>query len=390
MKRLFILLLLLPFLTLAQTSKEYFDELENLRSQERTELSKIQEVGTRGDALRNEIKTKYVQKENLLKSKYHRIEQEKKSEEEKNNIHRRNQEEIAKSQNVNYNQAVLQNMQQKQLQTQRAYQQEINSTLNSLSNSLQAASLNTITKEIRRRENVATNFANVNSNRINKVNDIYNQIPPSNFKRNINGQFSAHLFLERRYSFMNNQELVTEIPCLIVVENNKIINVYPYGKKGFELEYPKNMPSSSYLSNGIVKYNDFNTLETVTIVLLEPYLSDNPKQYSVLENGTGFITLYTTKKNDEGRIVWIQEIDKKGNIVREISTPLVYAKNENELNEMNVKPLPFNTDHELYYFGEPVQTPYGTFPFFMKTSKSDTKELKDNEKRFVQIKKYRD
>ena len=57
---------------------------------------------------------------------------------------------------------------------------------------------------------------------------------------------------------------------------------------------------------------------------------------------------------------------------------------------MNIKSLPFNTENEFHYFGEPVQTPYGTFPFYMKTSKSDTKELDDNEKRFVQIKKYRD
>jgi hypothetical protein len=289
-----------------------------------------------------------------------------------------------------YNQQVLYQMQQKQIQTQRAYQQEISSTLNSLSNSLQTQVYNTIKTEIQRRKNVATNFANINSNRIEKVNSIYKQIPASNFKKNINGQFSAHLFIERKYSFINNQELVTEIPCLVIVENSKITNIYPYGKKGFELDYPKEMGSSSYLSNGIVKYTDFNTLETVTVVLLEPYLSDNPKQHSVLENGTGFITLYTSNNKDEGRIVWIQESDKKGNIIREVSTPLIYAKNEDALAEMNIKPIPFNTDNQLYYFGEPVQTPYGKFPFFMKTSKSDTKGLDNNEKRFVEIKKYRD
>lgn len=186
-----------------------------------------------------------------------------------------------------YNQQILCQMQQKQVQSQRAYQQEISSTLNSLSNSLQAQAYNTIKTEIQGREKVATNFAKLNSSRIEKVNSMYKQIPISNFERNITGQFNANLFIERKYSLINNQELVTEIPCLIIVENNKITNLYPYGKKGFELDYPKEMVSASYLSNGIVKYTDFNTLETVTVVLLEPYFSDNPKQYNVSENGTG-------------------------------------------------------------------------------------------------------
>ncbi|MDX8554652.1 hypothetical protein MK851_13595 [Tenacibaculum sp. 1B UA] len=384
-----ICILLFGIFSNAQTSQEFIQELKTLRAEENAEKRKVEgeSPNVRQAKLAN-ISAKYQNLENKLRVKYNQIEQKAKQQEEyQNSLNQQQQEQRRANQQI-YDQQVLTQMQQRQAQTQQLYQQEISNTLGNLSNSLQAAAYNNIKREIQRREKVATNFTRYNSGRIEKVKSLYNQIPSPNFDKNISGQFNAHLFLQRRYSFINNQELVTEIPCLVIVKNNKVVNIYPYGKKGFELEYPK--LSASCLSNGIVKYTDFNTLESVTIVLLEPYLSDNPKQYSPLENGTGYITLYTSKRKDEGKTVWVQEINNKGNIVREVSTELVYAKKESELEEMNIKPIPFNTGNELYYFGEPVQTPYGTFPFFMKTSKSDTKELDDNEKRFVEIKKYRD
>lgn len=384
-------LLLLCTFASAQSSKEFLQELQNLRQKEQSEKNAIEgESPNVRQAKLASISGKYQDLESKLRTKFNYIEQ-KRKESEQIEVSINNQQESERRQNQQvYDQQVLYQMQQRQIQTQQAYQQEISNTLGNLSNSLQAAAYNNIKREIQRRENVATNFARYNSNRIDKVNELYKQIPTSNFDRSISGQFNAHLFLQRRYSFMNNQELVTEIPCLIIIDKNKVTNIFPYGKLGFELDYPKEMENSSYLSNGIVKYTDFNTLESVTVVLLEPYLSDSPKQYSPLEKGTGFMTLYTSKSKDEGKTVWIQEIDNKGNIVREVSTQLVYAKKESELEEMSIKPIPFNTGNELFYFGEPVQTPYGTFPFFMKTSKSDTKELDENENRFVQIKKYRD
>jgi len=263
----------------------------------------------------------------------------------------------------------------------------VSSTLNSLSSSLQVLAYQNVERELKRREKVAINFTSKNSDRIKKVKNLYNQIPAENFNKVVTGQYKGHLFIEKEYSFINKQKLITETPCLIVVKNNKIINIFAYGKKGFKLSYPSELPSSSNLSNGIVKYNDFNTLETITVILIEPYLQNSPKQYKINEKGTGFIQLFTSKKKDEGKIVWIQEIDKNGNIFREISVALIYAKNENELVETNK--TPFNVDNTLYYFGEPTQTPFGIFPLFMKVSKSNTKPLKDGEKRVVKIKKYR-
>jgi hypothetical protein len=390
-KTITICFLLLSCIVSAQVSDKFIQELKNLRANENFEKNKVEGFSANvRQAKLSSITAKYQDLESKLRTKYNQIEQQSKQQEElQASINQQQQSQRRQNQQV-YDQQILNQMQQKQAQTQQVYQQEISNTLGNLSNSLQAAAYNNVKREIQRREKVATNFARYNSSRIDKVNSLYKQIPNSNFNRNISGKFNAHLFLQRKYSFISNQELVTEIPCLVIVENNKVVDIYPYGKKGFELKYPKEMESASYLSNGIVKYTDFNTLESVTVILLEPYLSNSAKQYSPLEKGTGFITLYTSKSKDEGRTVWVQEIDDKGNIVREISTQLVYAKKESELENMAIKPIPFNTGNELYYFGEPVETPYGTFPLFMKTSKSDTKELDDNENRFVKIKEYRD
>lgn len=289
-----------------------------------------------------------------------------------------------------YDSQQLYQLQQRQIQSQNYYNQQVSNTLNSLSNSLQAVAYQNVKKEINRRQNIANNFAKRNSNRIEKLTTMYNNIPKNNFKRVVNGSFSANLFIQRKYSFVNNQELVTEIPCLVKVVDGRLTELYPYGKKGFELEYPKNYSSQSTFSNGIVKYSNYETLETITIVLIEPYLSDNPKQYGLNEKGTGFVTVWTSKKDDKGKTIFIQELDNRGNIVREVPTKLVYAKNEKELKEMDIKPIAVNTDNEIHYFGEPTQTPYGVYPLYPKTSKSNQKPLSDNEVRLVQIKKYRE
>lgn len=263
-------------------------------------------------------------------------------------------------------------------------------TLDRLSTSLPKITNDDIENELRRRENVANNFTQRNINLIKEINKLYKSIPFQNFANKVNGQFSAHLIFKKKYSLINGHELAAEVPCLIKVEDNKLTQIFPYGKKGFELDYPKEMPLSSYLSNGLVQYKDIKTKDTLTVVLLDPYLFDNPKQYRVNNKGYGFITFYTSQKREEGRIVWIQEIDENGNVFREMSQPLVYAKNEDSIITMNIKPIAINTGYDLYYFGDTTITQYGALPLFLKTSEFDTKPLNDNENRFVRIEIYRD
>jgi len=247
-----------------------------------------------------------------------------------------------------------------------------------------------ILKEINRRSEAVKNFQNINNRRVKAVDSIYNQIPIENFNKVVNGSFRAHLFIKKKYSFSNDQELITEIPCIVMVEESKIVQIYPYGKKSFALDYPKSQASNSYLSSGIVQYNNSKTEETITIVLLDPFLQDQPKQYKVNKDGAGLIKLYTTKKKDDGKLVWIQEIDMNGNINREIAQQLTYAKNQIEASKMDIKPIAINTGFNLYYFGNPTETIYGSLPLFLKTVETDTKPIKNNEVKLVRIMIYRD
>lgn len=301
-----------------------------------------------------------------------------------------NQEKNSKSaQNQQYYESMLQNMRNQQIQSQNYYQQELNNTLNSLSSSLQAMQYNIIKKELDRRLNTANNFARFQSDKIEKLQNFYNQIPKTEFNKTLNGIYSASVLSKRKYSFVNNQELISETPALVNVENNVIKNIYLYGKEKMELDYPKNNPEKSYLSNGFVVYSDFKTLETITILVLEPYTTSNPTNYKLTTNDTSFITLWSSNKDAEGKIIYIQELDKNGNIIREISTPIIYAKNEKAIDDSFPK-IPMNSNNKLLFFGEVTKTPYGDFPLYPRMSKSDMNALKDGEIRLVEIKKYRE
>jgi hypothetical protein len=262
--------------------------------------------------------------------------------------------------------------------------------LDRLSDTTVEATEEDILIELLRRKKAITDFEIQNKKRIEDINTLYDEIPVENFEKNISGQFQAHLFITtKNHSFKMNQELVSEVPCLVNVENNKIIQLFPYGKKGFELDYPKNMESNSYISEGITQYHDLKNDQLFTVVLLDPYLEDEPKQYKVNNQDFGFITLFTAKKKDEGKKVWIQEIDENGNIYREISQSLVYAKDEAEALTVDSKPIAMNTKHHLFYFGEAAKTSYGEIPLFLKTLKTDLEPLNNNENRVVKIQIYR-
>jgi hypothetical protein len=255
---------------------------------------------------------------------------------------------------------------------------------------MQAMAYQNVKRELDRRSKVANNFVSFHSERINKLTNLYNQTPKANFSKNLNGLYSAHLLSSKRYSFVNNNELVTETSCLVNIENNIVKNIYLYGKEKFELDYPKNSPETSRISNGIVKYSDYETLATETLLILEPYFVKTPKKYTLDSKGVAYISVWSNNKKEEGKVVYIQELDDKGNIVREISAPLVYAKSENLLDANTITTLKVNSGNSLLFFGEITQTPYGRFPLFPRMSKKDTKPLEDGENRMVEIKKYRD
>jgi len=388
MRKFILILLFIPFISFSQMLPE--NEIAELRSLELTELSKIQEGGTRGEALKQEIRNKYYLLEQKAISEFTRKENARKQNEEIADAQNREKNEYNRVQTNNYNQEVLNQLKQNQIQSQNNYNQEVSNTLNSLSRSMQAMAYQNIKRELDRRSNVANNFVSYHSDRITKLTSLYNQVPKTNFSKILNGLYSAHLFSSRKYSFVNNQELVAETNCLVKVENNIVKNIYLYGKEKFEINYPKEYPENSLLSNGIVKYSDYETLETVTLLILEPYLSKTPKEYSLTKVGVGYLTIWTDNKKEAGKILYIQELDDKGNIVREISTPLVYSKSEELVDKDKAVKLSMNTGNNLLFFGEVTQTPFGRIPLYPKMSKKDMKELEEGEERIVEIKKYRE
>lgn len=342
------------------------------------------------NAINSQIQALEQEKSNLLISKKTPNYARKRQQEEYSDAQQRNLDENKKVQTNNYNQEVLMQLKQNQIQSQNNYNQEISNTLNSLSRSMQAIAYQNIKNELDRRRSVANNFVSYHSDKISKLTNLYNQIPKSNFSKNLNGIFSAHLFNTRKYSFVNNQELATEISCLVRIENNIVKNIYLYGKEKLELNYPKENPENSLISNGIVKYSNYETLDTVTLLILEPYMSKTPKEYSLIKDKVGFLTIWTDNKKEEGKILYIQELDGKGNIIREISTPLTYAKNQNLIDPNKTIKLPMNSGNSFLFFGEVTQTPYGRFPLYPKMSKKDTHPLEDGEDRIIEIKKYRE
>jgi hypothetical protein len=342
------------------------------------------------NAINSQIQALEQEKSNLILSSKNINDAKNRQQEEYSNSQQRNLDENKRIQTNNYNQEVLNQLKQNQIQSQNNYNQEISNTLNSLSRSMQAMAYQNIKMELDRRSNVANNFVSYHSDKITKLTNLYNQVPKTNFSKNLNGIYAAHLFNNRKYSFVNNQELVTETGCLVKVENNVVKNIYLYGKEKFELSYPKENPENSLISNGIVKYSNYETLETVTLLILEPYMSKTPKEYSLINNGVGYLTIWTDNKKEEGKILYIQELDDKGNIVREISTPLVYAKSEELIDKNKAVKIPMNSGNNLLFFGEVTQTPYGRFPLYPKMSKKDMKALEDGEERIVEIKKYRE
>lgn len=374
----------------SQNSQEYLDELRVLRSQYQSEVDKaVKDNPNLSSSIQANLQAKYAEKENALSAKYNRIENQQRRNEQ--NV---NQQIAIQSSQKQYNQkqyddSVLQNMRNQQMQSQQYYQQELSNTLNSLSSSLQAIQYNTIKKELNRRLTTANNFAQFQSDKIGKIQNFYNQIPKSEFNKNLNGIYSASILSKKKYSFVNNQELVAETPVLVNVENNVIKNIYLYGKEKWELDYPKNNPEKSYLSNGFVSYSDFKTLETITVVVLEPYTTTNPTNYKLTSDGVSFITLWTSNKDAAGKTIYIQELDKNGNIIREISSPINYAKNEKLVDDSFTK-IPMNSNNKLLFFGEVTNTPFGNFPLYPRMSKSDMNALKDGENRLVEIKKYRE
>lgn len=300
---------------------------------------------------------------------------------------------------LRYNPQYVQQLMQQQQQSQNNYNKQFESTMNelsssmrSLSNSMQAMAMQNIKNELVRRKNVANTFISEHSSRLTKLSSLYKQIPENKFKQVLNGTYNGFFIMKKKYSFSNENELQTEIDCKVSIKNNIIQNIYLFGKKGFEIDYPSKYPDNNLLVNGIAKYYDYDNLQESTIVILEPFLNSNVKNNVPISNdGVGYLTVWSNDKKDTDKKIYIQELNNNGSIFREYETKIVYAKNSKEIENSTIAiKIPFNVNNSLLFFGEITNTPYGRFPLYPKISKDNNKPLSDNEIRFVEVKKYRE
>ena len=392
MKKFILILFAIPFVSFSQMLPE--KEIAELRSMELTELSKIQEGGTRGEALKQEIRNKYNLLEQKAISEYTRKENIRKQNEEISNAQKRNSDEIQKNQNSQQSQNYLQQLKTQQENSRQSFYNEMNNSLNSFANSMQNAAMMQVYNNLKARQYTIDNFAKENQQKLDKILTIYNTIPKDNFKKVLNGTYKAYFISNKKYCYAPDYELSYVEDCYVNVKSNVISNIYMFGNKELENNLPSENPENSMLNNGFVKYINLDNLETYNIVIIEPYLKNVDSNLSLRENNVGYITLWSSNKEDEGKIVYVQELfDKYTKLNREIAVKIQYAKNEKEIKaNTNASKTPFNLNYTIFYLGEVTNTPYGRIPLATKISdpKENNKELTSNEHRYVQVKKYRE
>lgn len=361
------------------------------------EIDKLEELkksysGQQANAINGQISALEQEKSNLIismKAQKQAIDQQ-----NENNINeqKRNASEMQKirdrSNRTDSNNA-LQQLKSQQINLSQNFSNE----LNNLSNSMQNVMLADVRRNLLDRQNLISGFYSRNQIKLNKIFSIYNQIPETNFNKNLNGLYKCYYTTQKRYIYANNNEIISVEDCIVNVENNLIKNIYRYGNKEMELDLPTNYPTESEIYKGNATYLDVENLETYRVILLEPYTTSKSTTIKPLENKTGYITLWTNNKKEEGKIVYVQELssDKK-QLIREISVKINYAKNEKEL-QSNIDKFPkiaINIGNVINYLGEITSTPFGNIALHTKTSNSDLKPLNENEYRLVEIRKYRE
>lgn len=377
MKRILqLLFLLLPLFAVSQSSSSFLAELSSLKQQRMTAEKKVlknENNPVRRQALLANIVAEYQKKENALRSKYNRIEQA-----EANSI---NQTEQRSSYNRQDNYSASRERKKQAAATAR-------NRLGNISDGLLVLAEIKAQNDLKNRRTAANNFIDVNINKVEKVINFYTLIPPSAFDKKLDGLYNAHIIRDSKFSFSQNREIPIEIPCVVNVTDNKVIDVYPYGKKEYKINYATEYPNTSNeIVNGMVRHANYQTLEAETIVFIEPYMSQNPTKCEIGQGGMSYVSVWSRKKKYEGKTVYVYEYDKRRNLVNETPVKIVRAKNEKELEYMDAPKVPVTIGNRLKYFCEPNSR---DFQVYATVSKSSTKPYrKDGKIKYVKISRYR-
>lgn len=311
------------------------------------------------------------------------------------NSQQRSLDENKSIQTNNYNQGVLNQLNQNQIQSQNNFK----NTIENLTNGLQSFSQqmiqgaqNRAIDAFNQRLNMESSYSQTNAKQINKVVTYYNSLPKDKFNKVVNGIFEASLFAPQTYSFSKGDNYPTYIPCLVEVEQGKLTHLYPYGKKELELDYPQKFPDNSYFLDGVVVYSDYETLKNISVLLIEPYALQ-PKNHNIVEGEIGYITVWSNNKDDEGKSIFIREVDNKGQtILREVATKIIYAKNEKSLILPSENTITVSSGNVVHIIaGETRNTPIGLITLYpeLDNYKSTIKPIEKKENKLIKIKKYR-
>lgn len=382
-KKLIVLCLLVGFqINIYSQEYEKTKIIEIQAKIDKLEKSKSNYNGQQLQAINGQILALEQEKTNLINS----IKEQKQSIEQQNNDF----------QNVQKNQLQqnqLQILKTQQENSRQSFYNEMNNSLNSLANSMQNVSMMQIYNNLKARQYTIDNFAKDNQQKLDKIISIYNSIPKENFNKTLNGTYKAYFISNKKFSYAPNYELSYVEDCYVKVENNTIVNIYMFGNKELENNLPSENKENSVLKNGIVKYIDIESLDTYNVVILEPYLKNTDTNLSLKENNVGYIVIWSSNKEDEGKIAYVQELqDNYTKLNREIIVKIQYAKNEKDIkSRTNISKTAFNLNYTLFFLGEVTNTPYGRIPLAIKIAdvKENEKPLSSNEIRFVQVKKYR-
>lgn len=386
-------MLFTQFIAFSQSSDA--QKVDNLQAK----IDKLQEMkknyfGQQADAINSQILALEQEKSNLLisiKTKNQAIEEQNNSYQ---NINKQNNIQIQQNQNYQQSQSALLQLKSQQENSRQNFYNEMNSSLNNFANSMQNAAMMQVYNNLKARQFTIDNFAKENQSKLDKIVSIYNSIPKENFNRILNGTYKAYFISNKKYSYAPNYDLSYVEDCYVNVKNNIITNIYMFGNKELENNLPLENKENSNINNGFVKYIDLDNLETYNVVILEPYLKNVDTNLLLKENNVGYITLWSSNKEDEGKIVYVQELyDNYTKLNREIAVKIQYAKNEKEIKaNTNALKTAFNLNYTIFYLGEITNTPYGRIPLATKISdpKENNKELTSNEHRYVQVKKYRE
>jgi len=163
--------------------------------------------------------------------------------------------------------------------------ERFSSTLGNLNSIMQQQARANFQVETNRRSRVANNFINDNSQKIARIKELYSKIPKSKFSKKLTGLYRGNVIVTKEYTLLHNQESSNVIDCYVSVISGIVVDVYLFGKKEITLDAPNQQPENSKLSNGIVKYTNYNTFEETTVVLLEPYLKNGDSSLGVIESG---------------------------------------------------------------------------------------------------------